>query len=114
MGFNDNFISNYMDEARETLRKQFNEAIDKRFVEILHGWGKKHSIPELSSIEATDEPDKIKGIIAEYDIHKVETRDGVLGHLMHIYSDVLNEDDIVYRYDGEAFYIFGNEEVKDE
>lgn len=110
---NENFICNYMDEAREALRKQFNEAIDKRFVEILHRWGKKHNISELSLIEATDEPDKIKAIIADYNIYKVETPVDGLGWITYLYSDVLNENNIVYRYDGGAFYVF-NEEVKDE
>lgn len=111
---NDNFICNYMDEARETLRKQFNEAIDKRFVEILHSWGKKHNISELSLIEATDEPMKIKAIIAEYDLHTVESYVDGLGRIIYLYSPVLNENNIVYRYDGGAFYVFDDEEVKDE
>jgi hypothetical protein len=109
----DNFIYSYMDKARETLREQFNKAIDDRFVEILHRWGKKHNISELSLIEATDEPDKIEAVIADYNIYKVETRTDGLGLITYVYSDVLNEHAIVCRYDGGAFYLFNDEEEKD-
>lgn len=114
MGFNDNFISNYMDETREILRKQFNEPIDKRVVEILHSWGKKYNISELSLIETTDDPITIKILIDYYKIHTVESPIDGLGRITCLYSPVLNEHDVVYRYEGGAFYVLDDKEAKDE
>ena len=74
-------VINKINEQQMDYTKAWNEAIDKRCLDIVHKWGERYDIEELKNFNFSMSDDEMKYIINKYGIESVIHDDGFNGKI---------------------------------
>lgn len=74
-------VINEINERQMEYIKVWNEAVDKRCLDIVHKWGEKYNIEELKNFNFSMSDDEMRYIINKYGIESNIQDDGLNGKI---------------------------------